>query len=167
MATEVVSSWQHELAMAAFHILVGQKADSLRLKPEVNCLKIIPQRLPSASLTVAPKSTWTLQTAPIARDSSQARGLVGGHFTLKPLQKFYLETKTIRKLSAAIDCIYLGIYVHCLFQSSSPVIWRGYQKDSCQARNVLPILRGKGFFIKLISLLLETAILPIAWGLNG
>lgn len=66
-----------------------------------------------------------------------------------------------------MDCIYLGIYVHCSVQSSSPVIRRGYQKDSDQAGNVLPILRGKGFFIKLISLLLETAILPIAQGLSG
>lgn len=42
MATEAVSSWWHGLAMAAFHILVGQKPEGLRIKPEVNCLKVIP-----------------------------------------------------------------------------------------------------------------------------
>lgn len=142
----MASSLWRGLAMAAFHILVGQKPEGLRLKPEVNCLKLIPQWLPPASLTVAPKSTWP-QTAPIARDSSQTQGLVGGRLTLKPLQNLYLETKASRKLSAAIDCIYLGIYVHCSVQSSSPAIGRGYQKDSDPAGNVLPILRGKGLFL--------------------
>lgn len=85
---------------------------------------------------------------------------------MKPLQNLYSETKTSRKLSAAIYCIYLGSYVHCSVQSSFLVIGRGYQKDSDLAGNVLPILRGKGFFIKQISLILETAILTIAWDLT-
>lgn len=42
MATEVVNSRWHGLVMAAFHILGGQKPEGLRLKSEVNCLKVTP-----------------------------------------------------------------------------------------------------------------------------
>lgn len=64
--------------------------------------------------------------------------------------------------------LYLSLYWDfCLFFCSDPYSSDPESRPKGQAGNVIFIRSRKGVFIKLISLPWETAILPIARGLNG